>query len=140
MNDKTRDVLNRALRAEPASVLRRFRRPLCVALIVAGAAALTVAADQDGPRPASPRAGQREFAVQAFRAQRYATAYGRFAQLADAGDAPSALIALAMVRHGPSLFGSEWSATPGQLRRWSAMAIEDVRDRGFPIAEHDRGE
>jgi hypothetical protein len=79
-------------------------------------------------------------AVQAFRAQQYAQAYGRYAELADAGDAPAALMALAMLRQGPELFGSEWSITPGQLERWSAMALSDVREYGSAIALHDRGE
>ena len=79
-------------------------------------------------------------AVQAFQAREYATAYGRFAELADAGDAPSALMALAMMRHGPSMFASEWSITPEQARRWSAIALPDVREYGLAIAQHDRGE
>jgi hypothetical protein len=79
-------------------------------------------------------------AVQAFMAQRYADAYGRFTTLADAGHAPSALMALAMVRHGASMFGSDWSATPGQLQRWSAMAKSDLRQNQVRITEHERGE
>jgi len=79
-------------------------------------------------------------AVQAFQAREYATAYGRFAELADAGDAPSALMALAMLRHGPSVFGSEWSITPGQVQRWSAIALPDAKEYGLAIAQHDRGE
>ena len=79
-------------------------------------------------------------AVQAFLAQRYAVAYGRFAELADAGHAPSALMALAMVCQGRSMFGSDWSATPGQLQRWSAMAAHEVDERGTRIPDHDRGE
>ena len=79
-------------------------------------------------------------AVQAFQAHEYARAYGRFAELADAGDAPSALMALAMLRHGSSVFGSDWSITPGQVERWSAIALPDVRDYGLAIAQHDRGE
>ena len=79
-------------------------------------------------------------AAQAFQSREYATAYGRFAELADAGDAPSALMALAMLRHGPSVFGSEWSITPGQVQRWSELALHEVREHGTAIAQHDRGE
>ena len=79
-------------------------------------------------------------AVQAFQAHNYPIAYGRFAELADGGDAASALMALAMVRHGPSMFGSDWSITPGQVERWSAIALRDVRIYGTTIAQHDRGE
>jgi len=128
-----------ALSPKPLLAVRALT--VAVPLIVAGAAAVAAAtADSEEFDPVGPQCMQRQAALQAFRAQRYATAYGRFAQLADEGDVPSALIALAMVRHGPSMFGSEWSATPGQLERWSAMAAQDVRERGLLIADHDRGE
>jgi hypothetical protein len=68
-------------------------------------------------------------AVQSFRAQRYAAAYGRFARLADEGHAPSAQLALVMVRNGHALFGNEWSATPEQQRRWSALVVNSERMR-----------
>jgi hypothetical protein len=79
-------------------------------------------------------------AIEALLTHRYAAAYGRFAQLADQGHVPSALIALMMVRHGQAVFGSEWSVTPEQLERWSAMAAQDLRERGALTAENDRGE
>jgi hypothetical protein len=79
-------------------------------------------------------------AVQALRAQDYAGAYGRFADLADQGHAASAQWALAMVSQGPAVFGSEWSATRGQLRRWSWLSAHEARDRTAHIPEHDRGE
>jgi hypothetical protein len=79
-------------------------------------------------------------AVQAFQAREYADAYGRFAALADEGDATSALMALTLVRHGPRVFGSQWSATAGQLQRWSTMALTDVQQHAPQIAQHDRGE
>lgn len=98
---------------------------------------------------APPRAAQshtdgalqrRAAAVQSLRSQRYADAYGRFADLGDAGDAAAAVMALAMVVDGPVVFGSEWSATAGQLQRWSALAARDLRERSLLIAQHDRGE
>jgi len=84
-----------------------------------------------------PRFGD---AVRLFRARDYAGAYGRFAELADRGHAPSAQWALAMVSQGPLLFGSEWSATEAQMRRWSALSARDVRERAVLLAEHSRGE
>jgi len=63
-------------------------------------------------------------AVEAFRQHRYAAAYGRFARLADAGDLPSAQLALVMYRNGPLLFGSRWDASTEQLERWSAMVVK----------------
>jgi hypothetical protein len=68
-------------------------------------------------------------AVQSFREQRYAAAYARFAQLADAGHVPSAHLALVMYRNGPALFGNEWSATPAQQQRWNALVINTARSR-----------
>jgi len=63
-------------------------------------------------------------AVEAFRQHRYAAAYGRFARLADAGDLPSAQLALVMYRNGPILFGNNWDASTEQLERWSAMVVK----------------
>jgi hypothetical protein len=119
---------------------------LALALIVGGALVLGAMAKTPSATQrakAMPVAGaeqMRRQAVQAFQARQYAVAYGRFAALADEGDAPSALIALALVRHGPTLFGSEWSLTRVQLQRWSVLALRDIDERGAAIAEHDRGE
>lgn len=111
-------------------------------LAVAGAVALAAsAAPPPASRtPADPFLTARADAVQALLAARYATAYGRFAALADAGDASSALLALALVSEGPSIFGSEWSATPGQLRRWSALAIQGVHEHAPQITGQVRGD
>ena len=78
-------------------------------------------------------------AVAAFQAQRYSAAYGRFAGLADEGHAPSALMALALVRYAP-VFGAEWSASPAQMQDWTVLAMQDMRVAGALIARHDRGE
>jgi len=75
-----------------------------------------------------------------FTARHYAEAYGRYAGLADAGDPAAASIALTMVLHGPALFGSDWSATGGQLQRWSALARQFAEQREASIVAHDRGE
>ena len=79
-------------------------------------------------------------AMHAFQTRQYADAYGRFAALADDGDAQAAILALAMVRNGHALFGSLWSATPGQLARWSALALNDLQQQTVAISGHDRGE
>jgi hypothetical protein len=78
-------------------------------------------------------------AVQSFRAQRYAAAYARFARLADAGHAPSAQLALVMQRNGPALFGSDWSATLDQQRRWNALVINGARGR-LDLVDNERGD
>lgn len=79
------------------------------------------------------------YAVQSFREQRYSSAYGRFAQLADAGHVPSAQLALVMYRNGPTLFGNDWSATPGQQRRWNALVINNARSR-IDFVDDERGD
>lgn len=104
----------------------------------AGAAEASAAAPQAAAAP--PAAVSLETAHEAFRNRHHAEAYGRFAALADAGDAIAASVALAMVTHGPALFGAEWSATPGQLRRWSALAAEHRAQRLAAVPDHDRGE
>lgn len=76
-------------------------------------------------------------AVRSFRAQRFSDAYGRFAQLADAGHVPSAQLALVMYRNGSRLFDSNWSAAPSQLQRWNALVINNVLDN---FAIEDRGD
>lgn len=75
----------------------------------------------------SARQTRYEQAVLDFRAQRWAVAYAGFARLADAGHAPSAEMAHWMHRQGGAVFGSEWSASPDQQRRWSAMLISAAR-------------
>jgi hypothetical protein len=134
-----------AVRIVPTVTRAPFRSaPLlavcAMALVVAVAVAATGARSQQSFAIHGLHAQRHAEAAQDLLAQRYAQAYGRFAQLADEGHEPSALMALAMVCHGPSMFGSEWSATPGQLRRWSAMAVHEVQEHGLLIAEHDRGE
>ena len=106
-------------------------------LIVVGANAFGVApARAEELRITGAEHTQRyDDAVHALSTQRYSAAYGRFAALAEEGHAPSALMALAMVRYPPSMAGGEWSATPAQLRRWSALAVREVPARGSLITE-----
>ncbi len=73
-------------------------------------------------------------AMDLFRHQRYAAAYGRFVKLADAGHAPSAQLALLMYRNGRALFGSEWDASPEQIEHWRALVVDGERMQGDDIA------
>lgn len=127
--------------------------PLRAAVAVAlGASLASLAAVSNSQADATPkraiaRQGQalpttslRAQADEAFRSQRYAEAYGRYAALADDGDAASAGMALMLVSNGPTLFGSPWSATPGQLRRWSTLTTRDATRLGAQLADQDRGE
>jgi len=70
-----------------------------------------------------------ERALKDFREQRWAAAYARFARLADAGHRQSAELASLMHRHGRTLFGGDWSASPEQQRRWNAVVAVDAGDR-----------
>lgn len=65
-------------------------------------------------------------AVASFRQARFPEAYGRFIQLADAGHAPSAELALWMYLNGPSLFGRDWDSTQEQLTAWAQLARQPV--------------
>ena len=78
------------------------------------------------------------YAMQSFREQRYSAAYGRLAQLADAGHVPSAQLALVMYRNGPAWFGYAWSAAPSQLRLWNALVINGANSTDF--TDDERGD
>lgn len=92
-----------------------------------------------GNATAEHHARLRAEAAAAFREHRYATAYGRFAELADAGDTAAARVALLMLREGPVLFGSDWSATLGQQARWNALVVNGGR-QPLPALEPNGGE
>lgn len=77
-------------------------------------------------------------AVDSFRAQHYAAAYGRFAELADAGHVPSARLAVAMLHNGAALFNSEWSASLDQQRRWNALVVNGGRQHMAMVVRADQ--
>jgi hypothetical protein len=108
----------------------KWTRTALIALVQVTALQAAALRAQDHQGAGTPSATQRQSYEQAtrdFRERRFAAAYGRFAQLADAGHVPSACIALLMVRDGRALFVTDWYATPDQLRRWSALAIQAAR-------------
>lgn len=87
-------------------------------------------ADTACVRPlATPAAAMETAAQQAFRMQHYAAAFGRYVRLADAGHAPAAEMALFMLRNGPTLFGSDWSASATQQTCWNTLAMARGRMR-----------
>jgi hypothetical protein len=61
-------------------------------------------------------------AVRLYRAGQYSAAYGRFVELADGGHRYAAAISLQMLRNGPYLYRSEWSATPAQVAHWQRVS------------------
>ena len=99
-----------------------------VAVVVAAAAA--PARDQPLAAAGAPPPAQRyDEASRLFREGRFAAAYGRAAALADSGHLPSAQLALVMHDQGQSLFGSAWSASPEQRRRWNTLVVNAARQR-----------
>ncbi|HUL65315.1 MAG TPA: hypothetical protein VLW55_11930 [Burkholderiaceae bacterium] len=73
------------------------------ALFIAAAMSIVDVAPAGSERPEAFEA-QQDDSLQAFVAQRYGTAYGRFAAFADEDRTPSALLALALTR--PNSFAS----------------------------------
>lgn len=96
--------------------------------ILALTAAATAAA-APGELQASAHQAEFEQARQAFRAHRYAAAYGRLSRLADAGHVPSAELARTMHLHGAGFFGQAWAASEPQQRRWSDLVERATRER-----------
>lgn len=91
-----------------------FARVLCLAGFVVSAAV---------PASAATEVDRFDAALRLYHDSHYAAAYERLAELADGGHAESARIALLMLRFGPSLYGSHWSATALQSQRWLQVAI-----------------
>lgn len=84
---------------------------------------------QPSSEPLAAVAGESEqsgysLAVQSFREGRYAAAFGRFTQLADAGHKASAESALFMLRHGQELFGAAWSASEDEQLLWETLVAQ----------------
>ncbi len=109
--------------------------PSLVTVSSLAAAAAFVAAAAAPARDAQPMSGARAHAERyadvgrALREGRHAAAYGRVAALADAGHLPSAQLALLMHDQGRALFGSDWSASLDQRRRWNTLVINAGRQR-----------
>ena len=117
---------------------RWFRGALVALLQVAALESAALRAQDNSAVAAAAAQGLAfEQAARDFREKRYPAAYGRFARLADAGHVPSACIALLMVRDGRALFRNDWYATPDQLRRWSAMTIQAVRQPPLMLEDGD---
>jgi hypothetical protein len=136
-------------RSESPRAWLAVRTVAAMALSAIAATLIALAPARAGAAPRPPAGGQAEAppatvleqrAIEAFLARRFAEAYGRFAELADQGHAPSAWMALMLVSNGPAQFGADWSATPGQLQRWNALATRHAQERSVRIPVHDRGE
>jgi hypothetical protein len=89
-----------------------------------GACCAFLALTQLAALPAHADGRQRAFddAAAQYRAGRTADAFGRFLQLADAGDPDAARIVLFLLRYGPMLHGSYWDALPDDIAYWNELA------------------
>ena len=97
-----------------------LQRALFVAVVSLGASACL--AQAHGPTPAAVWG----HAVASYQLGRWSGAYGRFAHLADMGHPDSARIALFMLRYGPRLYATQWSASPTQIEDWSMTATKQM--------------
>jgi hypothetical protein len=99
-------------------------RTLCAAAVLACCATAQAQwvepALQANVSPTSREAQDARFreAMHMHKVGRWSAAYGRFAVLADEGYAPAARVALEMLRNGPSVYGTTWTAAPSQLAAW----------------------
>lgn len=65
-------------------------------------------------------------AMTKYKQGQWPNAYGRFAALADHGHPEAARIALIMLRHGVTMYGSDWGATQPQIEQWTKLAFQPM--------------
>jgi hypothetical protein len=102
---------------------------------------LSVAAGPWPPETRSPQDTQADYAhaLELFRTERHAASFGRLARLADGGHEGAARLALLMATQGQALFGTAWSASAAQQRRWNALVVNSGR-RFVPALDTASGE
>jgi hypothetical protein len=91
---------------------RRFVMPLGAALAFAGGACVAQ------PVSGAPAADALAAAHEAYERGHWPQAFAAFAQRADEGHAEAARIALLMHRHGSTLYGQHFEASPYQQLQW----------------------
>jgi hypothetical protein len=121
-------------------MMKRYLSAFVLGLLVAVAQIATALAADAAPLSRQAQSDRYAEALQLFHEQHYAAAYGRFAAAADAGHLLSAQLALVMYAHGRELFGSDWSATPDQRRRWNTLVINGARQRVELSDTEERGD
>lgn len=107
----------------------------CGLRAAAMAAFMTIAALAPFSASAAPGDDRFVAAMRLYHDDRYAAAYGRLLELADEGHAEAARIALLMLRFGPTLYRSQWSASQEQIQHWLALA-----SRRQPVVVADAGD
>jgi len=95
-------------------------------VLAAAPGASTAGPAGQGPAAPSPSIERAHAnAVQLFRRARFAEAYGRFIELAEAGHAASARYAVWMCENGSPLFGAAWDCAPHELEAWRALGYAE---------------
>lgn len=89
-----------------------------IAACVLGTATAATAADAAKPETAFTEA------MAQYKQGKWSGAYGRFAALADQGHTEAARIALIMLRHGLTMYGSDWGASQPQIDQWTKLALQ----------------
>jgi hypothetical protein len=108
-------------------------RPALIAALVLTTAGTTpaTATGTPGAAPAASRTSWIDVAharaVDSFRRARFAEAYGRFIEGAEAGNPASARYAIWMCENGTELFGAEWDCASHELEEWRALANRPAR-------------
>lgn len=77
--------------------------------------------------PTGAQAEALEEARDLYSQGKWSAAYGRFAQLADEGQAEAAHIALLMVRYGATLYGQDCAASRSQIEHWFALSLRRTK-------------
>lgn len=96
----------------------RFILHVLAAFLVCGNAAAATSSSIDAARSEALF----NEAMELYSVGRWSAAYGRFAALADQGNAEAARIALLMLRHGAKLYGRDWGASQPQINQWMTLA------------------
>jgi len=106
--------------AVPADPIAAAGRVLDDVLDACGAG---LEAMRSGSRVTIVRDDRFDAAVSLYREGHWAQSFERLATLADQDHAPSAKLALLMLRHGPSLYGVRFAARPTQVARWAQRVL-----------------
>lgn len=98
----------------------KAHRPSAPALVLAAALAIVCGTSARADPPDMAR--QFETAMERYERNHWVEAYAQLALLADLGHAESARIASQMLTYGPALYGTHFTATPIQSRRWAMLS------------------
>ncbi|MEI8159063.1 MAG: hypothetical protein WCH60_19570 [Burkholderiales bacterium] len=106
-------------------------RQICASLMVCALVGTSsLGANQaHGQIPHTSAMGTFSQAMGYYELGKWPAAYGKFAVLADHGDADAARIALFMHRFGPRLYGSAWDASEYQLEHWLQLASQQMENK-----------